>query len=277
MLEIGKMKPGEHQRRQERREQRELKRDLLRVGDARDEQAEARARRPGTATRCRASTTHEPRIGMSNSTIAATTMLIDEIERDDEVRRRLAEHVRHRPDRRHPHLLHRPGFLLAHDRQRRGDDGGEHRDVGDEAGDEEQRAAQLGVVPDARLDVAASAPSCEPMRACSSYRCDWRVDQAHRVAHDRRRGVGVVAVDEELHRRVGRPDATSAPKRAGITSTARASPSIEQRVDLARAIHLADEIEVAGVDEAEISSRLTALRSLSWTASRTWRMSKFSA
>ena len=51
-------------------------------------------------------------------------------------------------------------------------DRGDHRDVGDQPGHEEQRAAQLGVVPDARLDGDAAAAtwtlpgaSCAPTRA----------------------------------------------------------------------------------------------------------------
>ena len=49
-----KDEPGQHDRRQERDEQRQLKRDLLRVGDRRDQEARWRARRPGRATARRA-------------------------------------------------------------------------------------------------------------------------------------------------------------------------------------------------------------------------------
>ena len=55
------------------------------------------------------------------------------------------------------HLLHRPALLLADDRQRRGDDGGDHRDIRDEPGHEEQGAAQLRVVPDARFQCTAAS------------------------------------------------------------------------------------------------------------------------
>ena len=55
-------------------------------------------------------------------------------ERDEEVRKRLADDERQRVDRRHAHLLHRAGLLLADDRQRGRGDSRDHRDVGDQPG-----------------------------------------------------------------------------------------------------------------------------------------------
>ena len=106
MLEIGKMNPDSISVGRNDVSSATLKRHLLRsamleMSRPKRERADQKQRHDAE------STTHEPRIGMSNSSIAATTMLIAEIERDNEIRRRLAEDVRHRPDRRHPHLLHR--------------------------------------------------------------------------------------------------------------------------------------------------------------------------
>ena len=116
--------------------------------------------------------------------------------RDQEVRNRLADHERERVDRCHAYLLHRAGFLLADDRERGRSDGRDHRDVSDEPRNEKQRAAKLGVVPDARLDG------------------DWRTDgdplsrelrangpqDVRRVTDDGRGRVRVVAADDHLDR-----------------------------------------------------------------------------
>ena len=74
----------EHQRRQERRQQRQLKRHLLRLGDASRSAARTPARRPGTATPTPTSTSHEPRIGRSNSTIDSGDDAHRRDQRDDE-------------------------------------------------------------------------------------------------------------------------------------------------------------------------------------------------
>ena len=99
-----------------------------------------------------------------------------------------------RGDRRHADLLDRAVLLLPHDRQRRRDDGGDRRDVRDQARHEEQRAAQLRVVPDARLPrrrigARTSAPRCGATR---------RVSTPFDVPQHGRRRVGVVAVQQHL-------------------------------------------------------------------------------
>ena len=123
-------------------------------------------------------------------------------------------------DRRHPDLLHRAALLLADDRERRGDDRGDHRDVGDQAGHEEQRAAQLRVVPDARLERSAAARP-RRLRAAMASAATRRAelgDERLRVAHHGRRGVGVVAVDDRPARSSAAGCRTSRSKPAGITS-----------------------------------------------------------
>ena len=171
--------------------------------------------------RARISSSHEPFIGSPNSTIDASTIDHRRGERDGEVRQRLADDVGAGAERRHPHLLHRAALLLAHDRERRRDDRRNHADVGDEAGDEEQRAAKLRVVPDPRFD------GDEPGRAAHGrlrlILRRRRLQHAQRVPHHGRRGIRVVAVDDHLHRHALAGEEISL-EPGGITSTARTSP-----------------------------------------------------
>ena len=163
--------------------------------------------------------------------------------RQRQIRQRLAEYVHGWTHRRHPHLFHRPAFLLAHDRKRRGDDGGDHRDIRDEPGDEEQGAPQLRVVPDAW------------------FQCHWRGhgdggvlvsgylrDDRLGVAHHRRRSVGVLAVDDDLHAR--RPvilDIAAVP--GGDDQHESRLVAIDDAMELRLGCQVGDEIEVARVDE----------------------------
>ena len=151
MLLIGKMNPDSMIVGRNEIEQRHLEGDLLRVGDGRDQQAgrqradqkqrqREQQRQPVPAHR--QAEQHHRRRMMSAADASAMMkygMVLPTMNENVSIGAiRTCSIV--------------PTLLLAHDRQRGRGDGGDHRDVGDQSRDEEQRAAQLRVVPDARLD-----------------------------------------------------------------------------------------------------------------------------
>ena len=97
-------------------------------------------------------------------------------ERDHEIRQALADDEGQRADRRHAHLLDGAALLLAHNRQRRRDDRGDHRDVGEKAWHQEQRALEVRVVPDPRLELdhRACRPASAPASASRTAPIRWR-------------------------------------------------------------------------------------------------------
>ncbi len=168
-----------------------------------------------------------------------------------QVRQRFADDEGGRRDGRHPHLLHRARLLFPHDRQRRRDDRGDHRDVGDEPGHEKQRAAQLRVVPDAGLDGDDG-----PMPAGAERR---RRFEQHRVGvaeHGRRR-LRVVAVEDDLHDR-DVAVAQAAREVFGDDEHGAYATQVDQAVDLLVGLHGRDVVEIGGAHEA--GHQLAALR-----------------
>ena len=158
---------------------------------------------------------------------------------------RLADHERRCAEGRHAHLLHRASLLLAHDRERRRHHGRDHRDVGDEPRHEEERAAELGVVPDARLN----------RNERSRRRADRRslmvlalaAQDGQRVAHHGRRGVGVVAIQQHLHGHLLAALDPSAQSLRNHDDRAHLV-AVHQRADVFLR-HSRHQIEVARVDE----------------------------
>ena len=73
-------------------------------------------------------------------------------ERDPEVGDRLAEDQLPGAQRGDAQLLHRPALLLAHDRERGREHGGQHQQEADQAGHQELGRLELGVEEDARLE-----------------------------------------------------------------------------------------------------------------------------
>ena len=116
-------------------------------------------------------------------------------------------------------------------------------------GHQEQRAAELRVVPDARLEREQPARRPASRAAPASRSAPTRaLTRLERVADHGRRGIGVVAVDDQLHaRRPARLRRRAEPRRDHEHGARLVA--VDHARDLASFDDLADEIEVAGIDE----------------------------
>ena len=146
---------GEDEARQEhrgeqRRQQAELERDRLRVGDGGDQQAEAQR-----AQQIQQGGHEKIQVGAAHHHVEQHARGQEDDrrgqQRDHQVGRGLAQDQLGGAHGRHADLLHGAALLLAHHRHRGGEDRGQHQQEADQAGHQELGGAQLRVVEDARL------------------------------------------------------------------------------------------------------------------------------